>query len=45
MLTLVLSDNFVGLLVGWGLVGLASYLLIGFYHERPRRSRRRARRS
>ena len=35
MLTLVLSDNFVGLLIGWGLVGLASYLLIGFYHERP----------
>jgi NADH-quinone oxidoreductase subunit L len=35
MLTLVLSDNFVGLLVGWGLVGLASYLLIGYYFERP----------
>ncbi len=35
MLTLVLSDNVVGLLVGWGLVGLASYLLIGFYIERP----------
>src|SRR6201996_7225216 len=35
MLTLVLSDNFVGLLVGWGLLGLASYLLIGYYFERP----------
>ena len=35
MLTLVLSDNFVGLLVGWGLVGLASYFLIGYYFERP----------
>ncbi|MFN2459387.1 MAG: NADH-quinone oxidoreductase subunit L [Candidatus Velthaea sp.] len=35
MLTLVLSDNFVGLLVGWGLVGLASYLLIGFWFDRP----------
>ncbi len=35
MLTLVLSDNFVGLLVGWGLVGLASYLLIGYYFEKP----------
>jgi NADH-quinone oxidoreductase subunit L len=35
MLTLVLSDNFVGLLIGWGLVGLASYLLIGYYTERP----------
>ena len=35
MLTLVLSDNFVGLLVGWGLVGLASYFLIGFWFFRP----------
>ena len=35
MLTLVLSDNFVGLLVGWGLVGLASYFLIGFWFDRP----------
>ncbi len=35
MLTLVLSDNFIGLLVGWGLVGLASFFLIGFYIDRP----------
>jgi NADH-quinone oxidoreductase subunit L len=35
MLTLVLSDNIVGLLVGWGLVGLASYFLIGFWFDRP----------
>jgi len=35
MMTLVLSDNLVGLLVGWGLVGLASYFLIGFWFERP----------
>ena len=35
MLTLVLSDNFAGLLVGWGLVGLASYFLIGFWFEKP----------
>jgi NADH-quinone oxidoreductase subunit L len=35
MLTLVLSDNVVGLLAGWGLVGLASYFLIGFWFERP----------
>jgi NADH-quinone oxidoreductase subunit L len=35
MLTLVLSDNFTGLLIGWGLVGVASYLLIGFYIDRP----------
>jgi NADH-quinone oxidoreductase subunit L len=34
MLTLVLSDNFVGLLIGWGLVGVASYFLIGFWFER-----------
>ena len=35
MLTLVLSDNIVGLLVGWGLVGLASYFLIGFWFYKP----------
>ncbi len=34
MLTLVLSDNLVGLLVGWGLVGVASYFLIGFWFDR-----------
>ncbi len=34
MLTLVLADNFIGLLVGWALVGLASYFLIGFWFER-----------
>ncbi|MDX6398180.1 MAG: NADH-quinone oxidoreductase subunit [Gaiellaceae bacterium] len=35
MLMLVEGGNFLLLLVGWGLVGLASYLLIGFWHERP----------
>jgi NADH-quinone oxidoreductase subunit L len=35
MLTLVLSDNLVGLLIGWGLVGLASYFLIGFWFFKP----------
>ena len=35
MLLLVMSANFVLLLAGWGLVGLSSYLLIGFWHERP----------
>jgi NADH-quinone oxidoreductase subunit L len=35
MLILVLASNFVLLLVGWGMVGLSSYLLIGFWHERP----------
>lgn len=31
MLTLVLADNFLLMFVGWEGVGLASYLLIGFY--------------
>ncbi|GAC1309268.1 MAG: NADH-quinone oxidoreductase subunit L [Vulcanimicrobiaceae bacterium] len=35
MLTLVLADDVVGLLVGWGLVGLASYFLIGFWFYKP----------
>jgi NADH-quinone oxidoreductase subunit L len=35
MLLLVEAANFFILLVGWGLVGLSSYLLIGFWHERP----------
>ena len=35
MLVLVLAANFVILLVGWGMVGLSSYLLIGFWHQRP----------
>jgi NADH-quinone oxidoreductase subunit L len=35
MLLLVEAGNFLLLLVGWGLVGLASYLLIGFWHHRP----------
>jgi len=35
MLLLVESANFFLLLVGWGLVGLSSYLLIGFWQERP----------
>src|SRR6478736_7840269 len=35
MLLLVQSGNLLILLVGWGLVGLSSYLLIGFWHERP----------
>ena len=35
MLTLVLADNFLLLYVAWELVGVCSYLLIGFWHERP----------
>ncbi|HUZ83974.1 MAG TPA: NADH-quinone oxidoreductase subunit L [Gaiellales bacterium] len=34
MLLLVMADNFVLLLAGWGMVGLSSYLLIGYWHER-----------
>ena len=35
MLGLVLSVNIVQLYAFWELVGLASYLLIGFWHDRP----------
>jgi NADH-quinone oxidoreductase subunit L len=35
MLMLVQGGNLLDLLVGWGLVGLSSYLLIGFWHHRP----------
>jgi NADH-quinone oxidoreductase subunit L len=35
MLLLVVADNYVGLYVGWEGVGLASYLLIGFWYQRP----------
>jgi NADH-quinone oxidoreductase subunit L len=34
MLLLVLAANFLWLIVGWALVGLCSYLLIGFWYER-----------
>src|SRR4051794_17347741 len=35
MLLLVLADNYFALFVGWEGVGLASYLLIGFWQQRP----------
>ncbi|OZM80629.1 NADH-quinone oxidoreductase subunit L [Pseudonocardia sp. MH-G8] len=35
MLLLVLGNNFVMLYLGWEGVGLASYLLIGYYQDRP----------
>lgn len=33
MLLLVLADNPIMMFIGWELVGLSSYLLIGFYHH------------
>ncbi len=35
MLLLVLSDSYLALYVGWEGVGLASYLLIGFWNHKP----------
>jgi NADH-quinone oxidoreductase subunit L len=34
MLLLVLAGNFVFLIMGWALVGLSSYFLIGFWYQR-----------
>lgn len=35
MLLLVLAANFIVLIVGWALVALSSYLLIGFWYDKP----------
>jgi NADH-quinone oxidoreductase subunit L len=34
MLELVLADNLLSIFIGWELVGLCSYLLIGFWYEK-----------
>src|SRR2546421_4122374 len=34
MLLLVLAGNFIFLIIGWALVGLSSYFLIGFWYHR-----------
>jgi NADH-quinone oxidoreductase subunit L len=39
MNTLVLAPNVLQLYIGWELVGLTSYLLIGFYWQRPSAAR------
>ena len=35
MLMLIMSNNFLQLFFGWEAVGLVSYLLIGFWYDRP----------
>jgi len=35
MLVLVMADNYVVMFLGWEGVGICSYLLIGFYRDRP----------
>ena len=39
MMVLVMSDNFAGLFIGWEGVGVCSWLLIGFWYEKPDQTR------
>lgn len=36
MLLLILSNNFITMYLGWEIVGLCSYLLIGFYYKKQK---------
>ena len=39
MMILVMSDNFLGLFIGWEGVGVCSWLLIGFWYHKPDQAR------
>jgi len=39
MMVLVMSDNFLGLFIGWEGVGVCSWLLVGFWYHKPDQSR------
>jgi len=39
MLVLVMSDNFLGLFIGWEGVGVCSWLLVGFWYHKPDQKR------
>jgi len=39
MMVLVMSDNFLGLFIGWEGVGVCSWLLVGFWYHKPDQTR------
>jgi len=45
MLGIIIANSLLLLFISWELVGLASYLLIGFWFHKPTRRRRRRKRS
>ena len=40
MMILVMSDNFLGLFIGWEGVGVCSWLLVGFWYHKPDQDRK-----
>ena len=40
MMVLVMSDNFLGLFIGWEGVGVCSWLLVGFWYHKPDQDRK-----